>query len=231
MARLEHPRPITRVSEYDGAARVCIAATQLDGVVSASQARRVVAEWVDFFSAGPSPIQDLAFVTRTPKRLFAALRGQTQLRSLELKWGDYEDLSAIEGMHGLRTLVLAGASGVRTLAPLAGLQAVEVLSVDSLRHVRDLSPIGAMAGVTSLSLGGDWMSLRIAHVDSIAFLPQMPRLRRLLLHTIIVDSLDYSPVLAVPTLEEVRVMPARGMRPTIEELQAAAPWSENGEWL
>ncbi len=223
-------RPITRVSEYLGEARVTVAATQLDGECSATEARRVVAEWVDYFSAGPSPIQELTFVTRTPKRLFEALRGQPQLKSLQLKWGDYEDLSALEGMEELRTLVLAGASSVRTLAPLASLQKVETLSVDSLRHAHDLSPIGLMTGVTSLDLGGDWMSSRMAHVASISFLRKMPQLRRLLLHTIIVDDLDYTPILAVPALEAVRVMAARGMRPRYEELKAAVPWSENGEW-
>ncbi len=224
------PRPITRVSEYVGEARVILAATQLDGECSATEARRVVAEWVDYFSAGPSPIQELTFVTRTPKRLFEALRGQPQLKSLQLKWGDYEDLSALEGMQELRTLVLAGASSVRTLAPLASLQKVETLSVDSLRHAHDLSPIGLMGRVTSLDLGGDWMSSRIAQVESISFLRKMPQLRRLLLHTIIVDDLDYTPILAVPALEAVRVMAARGMRPSYEELKAAVPWSENGEW-
>jgi hypothetical protein len=111
---------------------------------------------VDYFSAGPSPIQELTFVTRTPKRLFEALRGQPQLKCLQLKWGDYEDLSALEGMQELRTLVLGGASSVRTLAPLARLHKVGTLSVDSLRHAHDLSPIGLMGGVTSLDLGGDW---------------------------------------------------------------------------
>jgi hypothetical protein len=146
------------------------------------------------------------------------------------QWGDYEDLSTLEGMQELRTLVLGGASSVRTLAPLASLQKVETLSVNSLRHAHDLAPIGLMGAVTSLDLGGDWMSSSIAHGESISFLQNMPQLRRLLLHTIIVDDLDYTPILAVPALEEVRVMATRGMRPSYEELKAAVPWSENGEW-
>lgn len=221
---------ITRVDEYAGEAEVVLLATQLEGRYSASQARRIVSEWVDFFSSGPSPIRDLRFVSRTPKRLFGALRGQTQLKALRLKWGDYEDLSALEDMHELRRLVLAGAASVRTLQPLASLHGVQTLSVDSLRYARDLSPIGAMASVTSLEVGGAWMSLRNAHVDSISFLRGMPQLRRLLLHTLIVDDLDYSPILDLPALDEVRVMRIRGMRPSYDELKAATPWSGNGEW-
>jgi hypothetical protein len=221
---------ISRVDEYAGEAEVVLLATQLEGKYSASQARRIVLEWIDFFSSGPSPIQDLRFVSRTPKRLFEALRGQSQLKALELKWGDYEDLSALEDMHDLRRLVLAGAASVRMLEPLASLHSVQTLSVDSLRYARDLTPIGAMKGVTSLDLGGAWMSLRNAHVDSLSFLRRMPQLRRLLLHTLIVDDLDYSPILDLPALDEVRVMRARGMRPSYDELKAATPWSENGEW-
>jgi hypothetical protein len=40
---------------------------------------------------------------------------------------------------------------------------------------------------------------------------------------LIVDDLDYAPVLSLPNLEAVRVMKARGMRPSLEELMAATP--------
>lgn len=56
------------------------------------------AEWVEFFRSGPTPITDLTFTTRTPKRLFDALAGQPQLVRLSVKWGDYEDLSPLENM-------------------------------------------------------------------------------------------------------------------------------------
>ena len=191
---------------------------------SRSQATRIVAEWVEFLSAGPSPIEDLRFVTGTPKRLFEALRGQTQLERLSVKWGDYEDLSVLEGMSRLSALSLGGASTVRSVEPLSNLATVTELSIESIRRVRDLEPIGSMSGVTDLELGGDWMSPRIAHVDTISFLRRMPQLRHLLLHTVIVDDLDYTPILDLPNLEGVRVMKARGMRPTREELVAATPW-------
>lgn len=46
-----------------------------------------------------------------------------------------------------------------------------------------------------------------------------------LLHTIIVDDRGYTPLLAPPRLKSVRVMNARGMTPTLEQLEAALPWS------
>jgi hypothetical protein len=217
---------ITTAAEYRGQPAVSVSATQLGSEYSRSQATKIVTEWVEFFSAGPSAIEELEFVTRTPRRLFEALRGQAQLRRLKVKWGDYQDLSALAPLTGLETLHLSGASSVESMEPLRALANVEELSLEGLRHVHDLSPLAGMTSLTRLELGGDWMSPRIAHVDSIAFLRSMPRLRRLLLHTMIVDDLDYAPILDLPALEWVRVMKARGMRPTIDELRASTPWKE-----
>lgn len=217
-------RVITRVSEYAGEPVVQVAPTQLDPEFTRPEASRILSEWIEFLADGPSPIQDLQFKSRTPKRLFEALAGQTQLKRLSVKWGDFDDLTALAGMARLEELTLGGASSVRSLEPLAALGTVQTLAIESLLRVSDLSPIGSMPGVVRLELGGDWMSHRIAHVDSIAFLRQMPQLRRFLLHTLIVDDLDYSPVLALPILEAVRVMKARGMRPRHEDLVASTPW-------
>ena len=81
---------LAEVSEYRGAA-VRVSATQLGTRYSAAAARRIVDEWVNFLAAGPSPIRELDFTSRTPRRLFEALGGQPQLRSLAVKWGDYSD--------------------------------------------------------------------------------------------------------------------------------------------
>lgn len=216
---------VTRLSEYEGQVAVRIWATQLDSAYTAAQAKRVVSEWEEFFSVGPSSIRELEFVSRTPKRLFAALGGQTQLRSLNVKWGDYADLTPLGGMTQLRTLRLRGASAVEDLRPLASLVHVQHLQIEGLRRVRDLSPIGSMTGVTSLDLGGNWMTPRVAHVESFGFLRRMPQLRELILHTIAADDLDYSAILDLPNLTSVRVMEVRGMRPSHAVLKAETPWN------
>lgn len=220
------PRTITRLAEYRGEAHVVVEATQLGSDYSQSQARRIVDEWAAFFASGPSPIRDLRFVSRTPKRLFEALRGQTQLEALAVKWGDYADLTPVAGMAHLRTLHLSGASSVEDLQPLAGLYGVEDLLIEGLRRVRDLSPVGDMSGVKDLELGGDWMTPRVAHVESFGFLRKMPQVRSLLLHSIAADDLDYAPVLALPNLTSVRVMEVPGMQPSIDVLRAETPWTE-----
>jgi hypothetical protein len=211
------------VDEYDGGPEVRVAATQLGTSFSAYQARKIVDQWCEFFAGGPSPITDLAFTTRTPRRLFASLRGQTQLRRLGVKWGDYDDLTPLTGMHELAELWLGGASSVRTLAPLAEMPQLRELAVESLHHVHDLSPLGSLTQLRELELGGDWMTPRLVHVDSIGFLRSLPELERLVLHTMVVDDLDYSPLLGLERLIEARVVPARGMRPSHDELCMALP--------
>lgn len=145
------------------------------------------------------------------------------MRSLRVKWGDYDDLSPLTRMHDLTELWLGGASNIPSLAPLAEMPQLRDLAVESLRHVHDLSPLGSLTKLRTLEVGGNWMSPRIVHVDSVAFLRSLPGLEHLVLHTMIVDDLDYSPVLSLGNLREARVMPARGMRPSHDELRAAIP--------
>lgn len=214
---------ITEVEEYAGEAEVRIRATQLGTDYTASRAKRVVDAWCAFFASGPSDITSLAFTARTPRRLFDSLGTQTQLRSLAVKWGDYDDLTPLVGMTSLRELWLGGASSVRTLDPLARLPQLERLAVESLRHAHDLSPLGSLVNLRDLELGGDWMAPRTAHVDSLGFVVHLGSLERLVLHTVKVDDLDYSPLLALGQLREARVMVVRGMRPAHAELCEAIP--------
>jgi len=218
--------PLVReVAEYAGQEVIRVSCTQLGPRYTATQARNIVTAWTDFFASGPSAIQDLEFTSRTPKRLFASLRAQTQLRRLAVKWGDYSDLTVLGGLSGLRELSLRGASSVTSVEALGGLVTLERLAIESLKAVRDLSPLGRLTNLTWLELGGDWMSPRIAHVDSIGFLRSLTSLEEVRLHTMIVDDLDYSPLLDLPRLQVAWVMKARGMRPSQEQLQSALPWA------
>ncbi|MCB0909252.1 MAG: hypothetical protein KDB63_19275 [Nocardioidaceae bacterium] len=218
------PRKVVEVREYEGETSIDLAATQLGSGYSETRKRQIVDEWVAFFGSGPTPIRSWRFLTRTPKRLFAALSPQSQLTALQVKWGDYDDLAVLSPMAGLVSLRLRGASGVQDLRPLAGLQAVEVLQVEGLRGLLDASPVGQMRSVTDLELGGNWVTPKNVRITSAAFLAEMPQLQRLLLHTLIVDDLDYRPLLSLPNLQKVRVMAARGMTPSKDELVRCLPW-------
>lgn len=214
-------RPITTVAEYEGQPVVRLSATQLGSRYTPYQAKKVVDEWCLFFAAGPSPMVDLSFTSRTPRRLFESLAAQTQLRVLAVTWGDYEDLSVLRGMGDLEQLWLDGASSVRSIEPLGQLGRLRVLRIESLRHVHDLSALGHLTGLRDLTVGGDWRTSRQAHVDSLGFLRKLRELQRLVLHTLLVEDLDYSPLLELRYLTEARVMAVRGMRPSHHELRAA----------
>ena len=216
---------LTEVADYAGQEVVKVSCTQLGTDHTAAQARRVVADWTDFFSSGPSAMRDLEFVSRTPKRLFASLQGQTQLRRLAIKWGDYEDLSPVASMTGLRHLELRGATAVSDVAALASLTTLEFLALEGFRSIEDLSPLVNLRALTDLELGGAWMTPRNGHVSSIRFLTDLPQLEKVLLHTLVVDDLDYTPLLHLPRLRSVRVMKVRSMQPSHDELRRQLPWS------
>lgn len=216
---------INEVSQYDGRSTARVSATQLGSRYTAAQARRVLAEWIDFFAAGPTPVRDLRFVSKTPKRLFAALSGQTQLKHLHVKWGDYDDLTALTRLTDLRMLTLGGASAVHSIEPLAALRQLTSLEIDYLLRVHDLSALAGLTQLRSLVVGGNWASFKNAHFDSLAFLRSMPQLQNLVLHTAVVDDGDYSPLLALPALQSIRVKAVPGMTPAIDQLKAALPWS------
>lgn len=219
------PPTLTEASEYAGQETVRVSCTQLGPSYSPGQARRILEGWVDLLSGGPTAITDLQFVSRTPKRLFAALGGQPQLRRLVVKWGDYHDLTVLEPMTQLRHLELRGASAVTDLRALAHLARLETLSVEGFDRIADTSPLARLTHLADLELGGKWAAKHNGHINSIDFISALEALTTLLLHTVVVDDLDYTPLLALPRLRSVRVMAVRGMRPTHEELKSRLPWS------
>jgi hypothetical protein len=215
---------LTEASEYRGEAAVAVACTQLGTQYSPSRAKRVVDEWIELLS-GPTSLSDLQFTSRTPKRLFAALSGQPQLTRLAVKWGDYADLTPIGSMNGLRVLELRGAAAVTDLSPLRSLEHLDVLALEGFGEIEDPSPLGNLCALRDLELGGKWMTPRNGHISSIGFLRELQELEHVLLHTLVVDDLDYSQLFDLPRLRTVRVMKVRGMQPSHDELRSRLPWN------
>ncbi|MBB5747945.1 hypothetical protein [Micrococcus sp. TA1] len=145
---------------------------------------------------------------------------QGQLEYLEVKWGDYNDLAPIAAMPGLHTLKFHAMPAVTSVDPLASHPSLHTLQLHGLRDARDMTALGTLPALRDLSLGGDFNSIRIAHIDSLDFLAGLPELERLSLDGLIVDSKDYTPMMGLPNLTEAWAMECRGMRPPIRELAA-----------
>lgn len=207
------------VDSYNGEAAVYIEATQLN--VERRDATRIVREWCDFLAAGPSPIVELEFVSRTPSRLWNSLASQTQLRVLRTKWGDYSDLSVLEGMRELIELRLGGGTAVTSLAPLAALDRLGVLELEDTWRVHDYSPIGRMTGLRKLMVGPG-MNGRTMRADSIGFVRTLSELQSFGWAPT-VDSLDYSPLLELVWVKEIWLRGVRGMVPSMVDLEWALP--------
>ena len=142
---------LTEVSEYKGQRAIAVSCTQLGTEFTSSRARRVVEEWIELLSSR-TPLTDLEFTTRTPKRLFAALAGQPQLTRLVVKWGDYADLSPLRSMSGLRHLELRGASAVTDVGPVAELHNLRLLALEGFRTIEDPSPLATVHRLTGALL-------------------------------------------------------------------------------
>jgi hypothetical protein len=219
------PPMLTEADEYRGQEAIAVSCTQLGTTYTAYRAKRVVDGWIELLSAPTPLLRELRFTTRTPKRLFAALSGQSQLTHLGIKWGDFADLSPVGSMTELKHLELRGASAVTDLGPLASLSQLEHLAVEGFRSIVDPSPFASLHVLSGLEPGGNWMAPRNGHIATIGFLRELDRLETLLLHTLVVDDLDYSPLLELPALRSVRAMEVREMRPDAAELRRLLPWS------
>lgn len=210
---------LVEVAEYSGESRVNVLATQLS--VPASRANRVLNGWIELFASGPTPITHLRFGSRTPARLFNSLRSQTQLEALTLKWGDYSDLSVLNGMSALRNLELGGATALTDLGPLSGLTGLRHLYIEGCKRLTDYGALGKLANIESLSVSDSMDGPRL-HADSIEFVNDLRSMKRLAFSPI-VDSRDYSPLLRLRNLEQVWVRKVNGMSPSMDELAQSIP--------
>jgi hypothetical protein len=225
-ARGELPRMCTEVADYDGAQRVTIAPTQLGldeagRLIPRSRMKRIVDEWCEFFEHEDTPILYLEISSRAPKRLISALRGQSQLRGLAVKWGDYDDLSALSAMPNLWLAELGGATGLVDLTPLSSARSLRSLRLADTRRVTDYSPLASLSGLEELELLTGFTS-PVLRLPSIGFLRGMTSLRRLFLGARVIDG-DFTPLLERADLEFLSIPGQRGMTPSYQELVRRIP--------
>ena len=209
----------TEVSEYAGQEKLTINCTQLGPAYKASkEKKRVLIEWCEYLVENPKAFKVLKFGTRMPQELFDAACHQQDLQHLEIKWGAYKDLSAIQNLNKLNLLYIGSGAGVESVRPIGKLPNLIGLYVENFQKIRDYSDLTLLSRLESLTICGDGMSPQYIKVDSIDFLRQMPQLRYLRLLTIRLQNKDYSPILDLPQLEHLSLRTHRDVKKIYDDL-------------
>jgi len=133
-------------------------ATQLptSEAATASERRKVLAEWIRFLSGSATNITDLALVSRVPQELLDSVAGQSKLTSLRVNWGPYHDLSPLVQIPGLQHLDFNGAGSVRSLTPLRSLPKLSQLWFSQAHRVDDVTVLSDLTSLKELLFGNDY---------------------------------------------------------------------------
>lgn len=181
----------------------------------AKKSRQLLDAWKEFFST-PSDILNLTLNEGAPADVLDSLRGQTQLRSLRIENAKTADFGFLESLTALETLTLdtySAETDLRAVGRLTELRRLRLL----MRH-----EIGVPAFLSTLRKLEELRLFSKRPIASLDFVESLTTLTTFVLASR-VSGKDYTPLLAKPELEWLRLRPERGMRPPIGDLQAAIP--------
>ncbi|NTD99839.1 leucine-rich repeat domain-containing protein [Agrobacterium tumefaciens] len=195
-------KSVVEVSEYNGEEKLIINCTQLGDSFTPQyktpkDKKRVVTEWCEFLTQNQAAFKELHFGTRLPQELFDAVCNQKQLKHLEIKWGSYKDISAIENLTNIELLHIGSGAGVESIKPLAKLKNLIGLSVENFQKITSYAELPNLLALESLSIEGDGFGPQYIKVDQIDFLNEMPQLKFFRLLTERLQSKDYRPILSL----------------------------------
>ena len=201
-------KSVIQVSEWKGEDKLVVNCTQLGDSFtpqfkSQKEKERILSEWCDFFKKNPTAFTELHFGTRMPQELFDAVCCQKNLKRLEIKWGVYQDISAIEKLTKLEILHIGSGAGVKSIKPLTALKNLIALSVENFQKISDYSSLSKLTKLESLSIEGNGMVPQYIKITSLSFLEKMTQLRFFRLLTERLQDKDYSPVLTLRKLEHL----------------------------
>lgn len=216
-------RSVIELAAYGGEEQLTINCTQLGDSLtpqfaSAKEKKRILREWCDHLKADPTRFTELRFGTRMPQELFDAVCHQRRLVKLVIKWGVYEDLSALEKLQDLRVLYIGSGARVPSIAPFTKLPNLVGLSVENFQKVTDYAALAQLRTLRSLDILGDVLSPHHIKVDSLEFLTAMPQLQFFRLLTARLQSKDYRPLLALQNLEHLTLDNNREVKTLYGEL-------------
>ena len=172
---------LKRLKDYDGADKICVTCTQMDSAswsnkksLMAREKKQILNEWIDFLRTNTKALKALHFNSHVPQALFDAACCQENLEELRFKWGNYQDLSALENLRSLKFLYIGPGASVRDITPLTKMKSLVVLHVKQFKRIEDYSPLAALDNLEMLFIGSG--TLQRIVVKDLEFLREMPNL-------------------------------------------------------
>jgi Leucine-rich repeat (LRR) protein len=201
-------KSVVELSEYNGEEKLTINCTQLGDSFTPQyktqkDKKRVVSEWCEFLQQNHTAFTELHFCTRMPQELFDAVCSQKQLKQLDIKWGAYKDISAIENLTNIELLHIGSGSSVESIKPISKLKNIVALSVENFQKIANYDDFADLTTLESLSIVGDRMAPKFIKIDNIDFVKKMSQLRYFRLLTEQLQSKDYTPILALNNVEHL----------------------------
>jgi len=148
-----------------------------------------------------------------------AFKNWKKLHILALNGSGVKSLEGIGALEALEDLFLGGV-GVHDLAPLAGLSRLRRLKIAGAKKVEDLSPIGRLEELRSLSLIlGSFTET--AHLASIDFISGLEHLEELEISGAVIDDGRLDALFGLPQIKRVRLLGNYGAQ--VERLRRHNP--------
>lgn len=211
-------KSVVELSEYNGEEKLTINCTQLDDSFTPQDKKRVVLEWCDFLQENPTAFTELHFCSRMPQELFDAVCNQKRLKQLDIKWGAYKDISAIEKLTNIELLHIGSGAGVESIKPLSKLKNIIALSVENFQKITNYDDLSQLTTLESLSIEGNGLGPQYIKIDNIDFVSKLPQLRFFRLLTERLQSKDYTPILELKNLEHLTLSSNREVSKLYNEL-------------
>jgi Leucine-rich repeat (LRR) protein len=201
-------KSIVELAEYTGESKLTINCTQLGDSFTPQyktqkDKKRVVLQWCEFLQQNPTAFTEIHFGTRMPQELFDAVCNQKQLKRLDIKWGAYKDISAIENLTNIELLHIGSGAAVQSIKPLSKLRNIIALSVENFQKISNYDDLSELTTLESLSIEGDGMGPQYIKIDNIDFVSKLTQLRFFRLLTERLKSKDYSSILELKNVEHL----------------------------
>lgn len=213
-----------RADQYSGQTSVRIAATQHPAITGAVERRKILAEWIQFLAHTPTNIQHLDFVSRVSQELLDAVAGQIHLRSIEVKWGPYDDISPLTELSQLERVSLGGATQLQGLAPLKSLPSLKELTVSQAHRLDDITVLSDLRSLRALQFGNSSLgSDKSVVIADLSWLPPLSQLTTLELPGTRILNSDLFPILALENLITLGLPLRRSYRKQVFEFAQRSP--------